>query len=136
MVRRWRRFLTDTSGAAALEFALIALPLMLFTFGITEFGRAVFMRHSLLDATDFAARRLYINPDAPVSTIRADILDRTFLIDPSRLTVVRGQTSPQGGTTGFRTVTLTVNYEFVSLVPKLITSAVAFRVERTVVLDR
>ena len=45
MIGRWlvRRFWRCESGASALEFALIALPLVMLTFGIIEFARLLFV---------------------------------------------------------------------------------------------
>ena len=86
---RLRRFLRDPSGTAALEFALIALPLILFTFGIIEIGRALFMQQQLFHATDMAARLLYIAPNTSTSALEAAILDDIFLGDLDRLELVR-----------------------------------------------
>lgn len=50
---RWRR---DERGASALEFAVVALPLILFMFGILEFGRAIWIEQALQSAADRTAR--------------------------------------------------------------------------------
>lgn len=39
MSRAFARLLRSTSGASAIEFALIAMPLLLFLFGTMEYGR-------------------------------------------------------------------------------------------------
>ena len=47
MMRRWiGRFRKDETGATALEFALLAVPLVMLTFGIVEFGRALFLQQT------------------------------------------------------------------------------------------
>lgn len=127
-----RRFLLGTSGAAALEFALIAMPLVMFTFGITEIGRAMFMQQSLSAATDIAARMLYINPNTPVADLRTAVLDELFLGDPARLTVTRDAATVVSGTTSFKAVNLVVSYDFVSVVPGIITGQFTMHYERQV----
>lgn len=137
MRRGWvRRFLSDSSGATALEFALIAMPLMLFTFGITEIGRALFMQQQLSFATDAAARELYIAPDIAPATLSTQIVDGLFLGDPDRLTVVIGGATPAPGIVKFETIHLTVNYEFQSLLPQLVTSQIPLNFERTVTIAK
>lgn len=136
MATRFWRFLKDQSGTTALEFALIAAPLLMFTFGITEFGRAVFMQQSLSHATDRAARRLYIQPTATAAEIKAGIVADTFLMDPAQLQVQVGPVTVPAGTDAFRTVLLTVDYTFVSVMPDWVTDRIPLSFQRTVVLDR
>lgn len=48
------------SGATAVEFALVGLPLFLLMLGVIEFGRALFLQNDLSYATDVAARQVLI----------------------------------------------------------------------------
>jgi Flp pilus assembly protein TadG len=52
-------------GAAAVEFALVVLPLLMILFGIIEFGRIYLIQLSLTNAARDAARTVAIsdNPD-------------------------------------------------------------------------
>lgn len=52
-----RRVLRDSEGVAAVEFALVALPLFMLIFGILELG-AMFFIDSALDASVHKASRL------------------------------------------------------------------------------
>lgn len=52
-----RRVLSDRQGVAAVEFALVALPLFILIFGILELG-AMFFIDSALDASVHKAARL------------------------------------------------------------------------------
>lgn len=135
MIRNARkRFIKDTSGAAALEFALIAIPLLMFTFGIIEIGRLLFMQQQLTYATDAAARQLYIAPSTSTATLSSAIVDDLFLGDPLRLTVTVGAVAAQAGTNSFQTIRLTVDYDFQSVVPELVIDAVPLSFERTVIV--
>lgn len=46
------------SGVAAVEFALVIIPMLLMVFGITEFGRALYQYNTLAKATRDASRFL------------------------------------------------------------------------------
>jgi Flp pilus assembly protein TadG len=56
-VRRARRC---QSGATAVEFAIVCLPLLLLAIGTVEFGRALYVRNNLAYAADVAARKVLI----------------------------------------------------------------------------
>lgn len=45
-------------GVIAVEFALIALPMLLMVFGITEFGRAIYQYDTIAKSVRSAARHL------------------------------------------------------------------------------
>lgn len=49
-------------GVAAIEFALVIIPMLLMVFGITEFGRAMYQYNTLVKATRDAARFLSTQP--------------------------------------------------------------------------
>ncbi len=55
LIKRWGR---DTSGATAIEFAVIALPFFLFAFGILGLGLHYFTNTSLEHAVETAARKI------------------------------------------------------------------------------
>jgi len=133
---RLRRFLRDPFGTAALEFALIALPLILFTFGIIEIGRALFMQQQLFHATDMAARLLYIAPNTSTSALEAAILDDIFLGDLDRLEVAIGSPASVPGALHLGEVTLRVTYDFHSVVPDLVIDRIRMSFERTITIAR
>lgn len=58
MRHRIRLFLADRSGAVAIEFAAIALPLMLMLVGAIEVSRYTWTRIALQDAASVGARCL------------------------------------------------------------------------------
>jgi Flp pilus assembly protein TadG len=65
------RLLKNRDGAQSLEFALTAIPLFLFLFGVIEFGRLYWVQSELQFAAEAAARYVTINPSATASTVQA-----------------------------------------------------------------
>ncbi|HCY99558.1 MAG: hypothetical protein A3D16_00735 [Rhodobacterales bacterium RIFCSPHIGHO2_02_FULL_62_130] len=135
------RFRKDQSGATALEFALLATPLLILTFGIVEFGRALFLQQTLTYATDQAARTLYLNPAATRTALAQIIADNVFLADPARITVTLCGAADAGcdlsGVTaisGSAAKRLEVSYDFQTVVPFLITSLLPLEFQRIVLL--
>jgi Flp pilus assembly protein TadG len=58
-------------GGAAIEFAIVAAPLVLFLFGITETSRAIWTQNALQYAADAAARCMTNNAAACGTTSEA-----------------------------------------------------------------
>lgn len=56
MKRRWLKLLTARQGVVAMEFAIIATPLMLLTLGTIEFARLLWTQEAL-DATAIQTAR-------------------------------------------------------------------------------
>ncbi|WP_430463487.1 TadE/TadG family type IV pilus assembly protein [Tabrizicola sp.] len=125
---RLRDFIRQTSGVAAIEFAIIAPILILFTFGIIELGRAFFFKQNLVTATDAAARLLYIEPTTDLVTLKATIADQLFLAEDKRLTVA----SSPAGTADAPRILLQVEYEYNSLLPSLVLESFDMTLEREV----
>lgn len=50
------RFLRDTEGASAVEFALVAIPLLMLIFGTIEYGRLMWTRQALQESATSGAR--------------------------------------------------------------------------------
>ncbi|GAA4375703.1 TadE/TadG family type IV pilus assembly protein [Agromyces bauzanensis] len=57
-------------GAAAVEFALVLLPLILLVFGILEYGRIYMVQLSLSNAARDAARAVAISGDPDAAELR------------------------------------------------------------------
>jgi Flp pilus assembly protein TadG len=58
-----RRTPHSQQGVAAVEMALVLIPLMLLLFGITEFGRALYLYNTIAKATRDGAR--YLSTQGP-----------------------------------------------------------------------
>lgn len=53
-------------GSAAVEFAILLMPLMLLAFGVVEYGRAIYHYNTLVKSVRSSARLLSTqNPDSP-----------------------------------------------------------------------
>lgn len=70
-------------GVAAVELALVTIPLLLFTFGITEFGRAMYQYNSVVKGVRDGVR--YLTHYSPGDTAR---------IQMAKYLVVCGTTTP------------------------------------------
>ncbi|HEY5072037.1 MAG TPA: TadE/TadG family type IV pilus assembly protein [Caulobacteraceae bacterium] len=121
------RFRDSTSGAAAVEFAFVAMPLMLLIFGILEFGRALWDHNALQETAMAAARCEGISQGSLASTAACNGTSVTAYTQqvasgwgitvPSSGITATASTSC-GGVTGFSQVSLT--YTFQSAVPQLL----------------
>lgn len=63
---------TTERGAAAVEFALIAVLLLTLVFGIAEFGRMWFLQSSLAAAARDGARTMAVENDQDVAAAAAE----------------------------------------------------------------
>lgn len=115
-------------GASALEFALIALPLVLFTFGIIEFARLMFVEQEVVYAADRAARVLYISPTATQAELDAALQGSFWVINPAKLSVSYGATTVAGQPG----VNLNITYVFDFLVPLISPAPLTITHNRTI----
>ena len=107
--RRQRR-----RGAAAVEFALVAIPFLILVFTMVEFGRFVMIYQILTDAAREGARQAVVESATPddVETAVQNLLDKctlskaTVSVSPSDFTYLWLGDSV--------TVTVSVNYGDVS----------------------
>lgn len=123
-----KRFRNCDSGAAAIEFAIVATLLVVFVLGIIEFGRALDVRNQISRAADAGARTLLVPKSADLegdATAAAKAVLTTA--DPNDLTVVLATEVSNGVT--YRKLTLT--YAFTPLVAGII-SPLSMSVERIV----
>lgn len=128
--RAWR----CRSGATAVEFALVCLPLFLMAFGIVEFGRAINLRNDLSYAADVAARKVLIG-QIPAGATESEVLARldaavrgAFSGDPGPLTVNVTKETIDG--VDFRR--LSIGYGFSLMLPALSDQPIALELTRRV----
>lgn len=122
-----QRFLRCQRGAAAVEFALIALLLILGTIGLIEIGRALFMTNELAYAADRAARIVMLQFDISEADLTLAVQDEDLLtaLVPENI-VVASDTSG----TSFRAVQL--SYPFTPIVAGLTLFSVTLTADRQV----
>ncbi len=131
--RPLRRLRTVRNGTVALEFAMLAIPFMMLSFGIIEFGRLVWTTEALQATAAIGARCMGVvasscavtgssPPTVSSDNTKAYILsvagDWNVTLPLGALAVTT--TGTCGGVTGFSQVTIT--YSFQTVVPNLLTS--------------
>ncbi|MCA1408874.1 pilus assembly protein [Ensifer sp. IC3342] len=127
----WR----SQSGATAVEFALVCLPLLLLMLGIIEFGRAFYVRNDLSYAADFAARKVLIGQiprDAPdgeaQQKLDSAVREAFHGGDPALLQIVTGKETVDG--IDFRV--LSIQYPFTFVLPGLSESPFNLQLSRRI----
>lgn len=126
-------------GVAAVEMAILLMPLIFIVFGITEFGRAFYQYNTVVKATRDAARYLSVQQPGTKNNVAECLLiygkaqitclksDKTLVplapyLADATITICDWQSCPdhlaQGAAPVVNLVSVTVsNYRFVSLVP-------------------
>lgn len=129
MRRFLRRFLRHEGGASALEFALVAVPLLLIIVGTVEYGRALWTQQAMQSLAISAARCIGVAQTECTSAGSYNATrTRTHVIaEAAKLGVPlqAGNITLNANTTcrsvsGFATVT--ISYVFVSAAPEFVTS--------------
>jgi Flp pilus assembly protein TadG len=118
------RFKRDKRGVAAVEFAIVIVPLLLFMFGIIEFSRAYWTKEALQQTAIETARcmGLQLATAGCTSTSGGQAYAGSvgnswgLTIPTSNVTIATGTTC--GGVSGF--VTVQITYTFHTVVPHLI----------------
>jgi Flp pilus assembly protein TadG len=133
MTRMFRELYRARRAVAALEFALLSVPLMLIVFGTIEFGRVLWTREALQMTAVEAARCMGILASSCASAGAYSSTDTTSYVESvattwgitlssSNMTLTRDSTNtacaPTNGTPNVSEVTLT--YTFQTMVPGLL----------------
>jgi len=101
----------EDCGAAAVEFALVAMLLLMLVFGIAEFGRMWLLQSSLAAAARDAARTMAVENDQAEATAAAQAV---FIVDgePTNVSITPATGDCDSG--GSATVTLTYEAVFMT----------------------
>lgn len=122
-----RAFARHAKGATAVEFALIAIPLLLFVFGITEFGRALWIRQGLQATAIAGARCMALVQascgtagvySATMSTSYVQQVAQGWMITLPTSAITLSNAATCANVSGFAQVS--INYTFKTVVPALI----------------
>lgn len=129
-MKRARSLLSREGGAAAIEFALIGMLLIVVSIGTIEGGRALFIFNELAHAADRAARAIMIDPGISASDLADQVRDENLLtgLAPDLVTVTPGAVVDSGIT--FRTVRLA--YPFTPMVSGLTLGSFTMTTDRRV----
>lgn len=121
--RLWR----DERGAAAVEFAIICLPLILLALGVIEFGRAFNIQNDMAYAADVATRRLLLDGGTPATELQVLARDAFTGGQPEQLYLTLGA---RPGETSTRTLQLT--YPLTLSIPGLTREVIQLTLERRI----
>lgn len=125
-------FFGDRRGASAVEFSLVIVPLLLFIFGTIEFSRMLWTRQSMQSLSISAARCMGIlQPSCISGTSYNEANTKNYIIARASAfgvplttsSITLNNSTTCNGVSGFSTVT--INYTFSSIAPKLITALTA-----------
>jgi len=95
-------------GATAVEFALTFPLLLLLTMGIFEFGRAIWIMHSMQEALNITGRYAIYNPNASNDQLTT-YFGQNITVVPAN-TVTLNYVSSTTGTVPFTAITATYNF--------------------------
>jgi Flp pilus assembly protein TadG len=125
----WKRFNSCQKGAAAVEFAIIILLLMIITFGIIEFGLIIYDKQMITNASREGARAGIVAgttrlPKTGTPSITSVVNDycSTYLISlgsnssPTTDATVSGSTTTIADAKFGDKLTVTVSYDYSFLV--------------------
>lgn len=91
-----RRFARHNGGAAAIEFALIGLPLIILFIGLLEFGRGLHFRSALNEAADRAQRAVLVDQALSNAELETKIRDGFHAGPSDDLMIAHGATELNG----------------------------------------
>lgn len=126
LTRAWRRLPFCRAGSTSVEFAIIAMVLVVVTLGTIEFGRGLDLRNRLSHAADYGARRILTDQAVSDSTLASVVRSAFTGSAPDLLTVAVGAETVSG--VQFRTITL--GYPLTLLIPQLSSGAITLGVSR------
>ncbi|MDP2124404.1 MAG: pilus assembly protein [Parvibaculum sp.] len=107
---RFRRFLAARAGTSAVEFAIIALPLMVAIIGTIETGRALWTWSLISHETDNAVRRVIIANTATAGAVESDIRTALSRLKQDDLAVNVAVTAASAGAPGSLSVTVVFSF--------------------------
>jgi Flp pilus assembly protein TadG len=131
MTRRTRNLLRDRRGVAALEFALVSIPLMMLAFGTIEFGRLLWTRQALETTAAEVARCIGVLSSSCASggvyssgntTTYAESVASGWGVTLTSTNLTLTASASSGGCSGLgKTLAeVTINYTFETAVPGLL----------------
>ena len=132
-----RRLVCDSSGVAAVDFALVGPAFLMLLLGIFEFGRVMHANNTLAHAVHEAGRYAMVHgadseEPASASDIKALIKNRAIGLDPDKIVVPDPTFAPDNEPGS--TVTITASYPFDFMLPFTATDAVTLNAATSMVI--
>jgi Flp pilus assembly protein TadG len=117
-----RRFARRQHGAVILETAIMLMVLLMFAFGIIDFGRVMYVSNAVTNATRDAGRWVAVQATVPATTAIQDKVLNTFngytFGGPAMVRANVAVTLPVcGGSPPANTITIITTYPFNWLTP-------------------
>lgn len=131
MSSTWRKSMRDTTGAAAIEFAIVAPVLLLLVLGIWNAGLVLFAQNGIRNAVEVGARHATIFPQPSQEQIRQRVRDGYY--GPTR-GAIDGPHLVYGLQNNAQIVTISMSYTHETTLPFLALPPVTLRHERTAYL--
>jgi len=113
-----RRFVRQEHGAVILETAIMLLILLMFAFGIIDFGRVMYVSNALTNATRDGARWTAVQQNIPLTTsVQDDVRTKFNSYTFGGPALTQGNITVTLPTCGTPTVTIVSAYPFNWLTP-------------------
>src|SRR5690348_904453 len=106
-------------GQATVEFALVLTVLILLIYGVVEVSRLVFINSEIDNAAREAAHYASLVPGATNSELLSVVDSKLALADHNAVSVAGPTYAGGGARCTFCTMTVTVDYQWTTLVPIL-----------------
>lgn len=126
--RRLRSFRGCTRGAAAVEFAIISVALIMLLIGIVELGRVLYVKNQISYLADRAVRQVLLQPDVSESKLAEDLRADFSAGDPAALTI--SVVAQSTATTDYRLIE--VGFPVTLFIPFLESNSLSLSVTRRV----
>jgi len=132
-----RRLVNDSSGSAAVDFAIVCPAFFMLLLGIFESGRVMHANNTLAHAVHEAGRYAIVygaesDEPASASDIKALVKDKAMGLDPGKI-VVPDPTFPPDNEPG-STVTIEASYPFNFMLPFTASVAVTLNAATSMVI--
>jgi len=136
-----RRRRSSQKGAAAVEFAIVLLPLILITFGIIEFGTYLYNQQVITNASREGARAGIVASIPRVTPAAIEDVVKKYAAE-NHLVSFGTENSPEAEVTGYTsdavigdplTVQVTYDYSFL-VIPNFITTEKVRKMQATTVM--
>ena len=112
LAKKWRKYFSNESGVAAVEFAIVAPVFIMLVMAIIDFGRIYFIKSSMQYVVEQAARHAMVNQSISASDL--NVFANTEATNVGLNDAVFASTPDDSGTVNFMIITGTYNFTFIT----------------------